>query len=213
MSGGLKSRIYDQTLLLSCSRYLPVPGDGTQIPTGELRETAGTLFDFTSARPLRAAALGLDGDGTGRNGLDHCFVVDGALDASGKYVYDPVEQRNCDNIEDSIKQKRFLRHVATLSDPVSGRQMVLHATQPGVQVYSGNWLDNTGAASIEADSHGSLLGHAKFPHVMHNAVCLETQHFPDAMNQADNNAFFPSAILRPDTEPYFHQAVFSFSTV
>jgi aldose 1-epimerase len=180
--------MYEQTLQLSCGKYLPVPNNGTQIPTGELRDVAGSLFDFTTPRPLRDAALGLDGDGTGRTGLDHCFVVDGALDsATGRYLYDPAEQRSVKNVQESIDQRRYLRHVATLTDPTSKRQLTLHATQPGVQVYSGNWLDNT-----------------------HNGLCLETQHFPDAVNQAAHNPFFPSAVLRPDGEPYFHQAVFSF---
>jgi aldose 1-epimerase len=198
--------MYEQTLQLSCGKYLPVPNNGTQIPTGELRDVAGSLFDFTTPRPLRDAALGLDGDGTGRTGLDHCFVVDGALDsATGRYLYDPAEQRSVKNVQESIDQRRYLRHVATLTDPTSKRQLTLHATQPGVQVYSGNWLDNT---QLTDDVDQSA--HPKFPHIMHNGLCLETQHFPDAVNQVAHNPFFPSAVLRPDGEPYFHQAVFSF---
>jgi aldose 1-epimerase len=206
MSGNCRSRIYEQTLQLSCSKYLPVPDNGTQIPTGELRDTAGSLFDFSTARPVRAAALGLDGDGTGRAGLDHCYVVDGALDAvTGQCLYDPAAQRGAASVQQSIAEQRYLRHVATLVDPASGRKLTLHATQPGVQVYSGNWLDNT---NLTDDADQSA--HAKFPHIMHNGICLETQHFPDAVNQAPSNAFFPSAVLRPEGEPYFHQAVFTF---
>jgi galactose mutarotase-like enzyme len=155
---------------------------------------------------VRAAALGLDGDGTGRAGLDHCYVVDGALDAAtGQYTYDPAVQRSAASIQQSIAEQRYLRHVATLVDPVSGRKLTLHATQPGVQVYSGNWLDNT-SWTDEPDQSS----HVKFPHIMHNGICLETQHFPDAVNQSAGNPFFPSAVLRPEGEPYFHQAVFSF---
>lgn len=208
---------------MSCSKYLPVPPDGTQIPTGELRDVASTLFDFTTARPLRDAVLGLDGDGTGRCGLDHCFVVDGALDSStGAYLHDPTavaqaasqqlhQQSTLQILSNSAvsnsDQKKYLRHVATLSDPVSGRQMTVHATQPGVQVYSGNWLDNAPLTEGQDTSE-----HPAFPHIQNNGLCLETQHFPDAVNQQANNAFFPSVILRPD-ETYFHQAVFTFSTI
>lgn len=186
-----------------------MPPDGTQIPTGELRDTATTLFDFTTPRPLRKAVLGLDGDGTGRCGLDHCFVVDGALDSSGKYVYDAAVQQTSavGNWDESIRSSAYLRHVATLSDLVSGRQLTVHATQPAIQIYSANWLDNR-AFSADQD----LTEHPAFPHVMHNAVCLETEHFPDAVNQEAENHFFPTVVLRPN-ETYFHQAVFSFSTL
>lgn len=186
-----------------------MPADGTQIPTGELRDTAGTLFDFTTPRALRDAVLGLDGDGTGRRGLDHCFVVDGALDTSGKYLYDPAAQQTSavGNWDESIRSKEYLRHVATLSDPVSGRQLAVHATQPAIQIYSANWLDNR-----DFPTDQDLAEHPAFPHVMNNGLCLETQHFPDAVNQAPQNPFFPTVVLRPN-ETYFHQAVFSFSTL
>ena len=188
----MRSRIYDHTLHLSCSHYLPVPADGTQIPTGEVKSVAGTLFDFTSSSPtaLRATVLGLDGDGTGRCGLDHCLVVDG---------FDNKKEQ----------QAQQLRHVATLTDPVSGRRMVLSATQPGVQIYSANWLDNSDCAQDSTADSTSILAHKSFPHVMHNALCLETQHFPDAINQQH----FPTVVLRPDGAEYEHKAVFAFDCV
>lgn len=131
--------------------------------------------------------------------------MDGALDpVCGAYVYDPSVQRSVASVEESIAQGRYLRHVATLTDPVSKRQLTVHATQPGVQVYSGNWLDN----SLPVDADASA--HPAFPHVMHNGLCLETQHFPDAVNQAEGNPFFPSVVLRPEGGGYFHQAVFTF---
>lgn len=158
------------------------------------------IFDFCTERKLIDSVLAADG--CGRAGIDHCFVVDGALveineedqeqeqdgnsglkTAVMMYDYDPALQLTGTG--------NYLRHVGTLADPLSGRQMVLHATQPGVQVYTANWL------SLSAADH---------PHTQHNAVCLETQHFPDAANH-DN---FPTTVLRTGEDPYHHMAVFSF---
>ena len=189
---------------MSCSKYLPVPSDGSQIPTGELRNTAHTLFDFSTPRVLREVVLGVDMDGTGRAGLDHCYVVDGALDpTTGQYQYD---SNTVLRAWETDKEHEYLRHVATLCDPVSGRRLILHATQPGVQVYSANWLDNTHLTDQNSQCDQS--------NIMHNGLCLETQHFPDAVNQAPSNPFFPSVILRPEGEqPYFHQAVYTFDVI
>jgi aldose 1-epimerase len=233
LSGGLRSRILYHNLSLSCSHYLPVPPNGTQIPTGEVRPVAGTLFDFTKEKDsgtgtgplLLHAVRGLDGDGTGRKGLDHCFVVDGAVvpvpagdtaDPQQKqqqymYAYDAQQQYVLSTTGKWYEQvgSGCLRHVATLQDAVSGRQMTVHATQPGVQVYSANWLDNS---QTEFTSEEEFTAHPNFPHLMNNGLCLETQHFPDAINQSSTNAQFPTVVLQPG-ELYFHQAVFSFSTV
>lgn len=89
-----------------------------------------------------------------------------------------------------------LEHVATLFDPGSGRQMEVWTTEPGIQFYSGNFLD------------GSLKdgkGGAKY--VKHGALCLETQHYPDSPNQSA----FPSTVLKPG-ETYHHTTVYKFST-
>jgi len=272
------------------------------------------LFDFTTARPLRDAVLGIGADaarrGEGRAGLDHCFVVDGALDkasssvtstspsadsavgsisslpppaaaASQVYRYNAREQKalntradssaggpkslsllsqlansssNNSGVSSTSSGSSYLRHVATLTDPESGRRLDLHATQPGVQVYSANWLAkptesaetaipgiidatdtsasagddenrsisksganadtipmNAGGAGAGAGT-GDLKACPDFPYVMHNGLCLETQHFPDAVNQSPSNPLFPSVVLRPD-ELYFHQAVFTFSCI
>jgi aldose 1-epimerase len=184
MSGGLRSKIYDQHLQLSCSHYLPV--DSTQIPTGALLTAKNSPFDFSTERKLVDSVLSIEE--AGAVGLDHCYVVDGALSDNDskealEYLYDASEQLS--------GISNYLRHVATLSDPVSGRQLVLHATQPGVQIYTANWL------AQRLDMH---------PHTQHNAICLETQHFPDAINQAS----FPSIVQRSEDGPYHHSAVFSF---
>ncbi len=89
-----------------------------------------------------------------------------------------------------------LRHAARVVDPASGRVMDVHATQPGVQFYTANKLD------------GSFIGKGGAAYGKHAALCLETQHFPDAPNQPA----FPSIVLRPGEE-YRHRAVYRFSTL
>jgi aldose 1-epimerase len=170
-------------LQLSCSRYLPV--DATQIPCGVEQEVVGTLFDF------RAGAPGADEDGgvllgeriplidgCGQPGLDHCFCVD----RDGEGVTDA-------GAGESEGDEARLWHMATLSEPESGRRLTLYGTQPGVQVYSANWLSDAA------------------PFTQHNALCLETQHYPDAVNQPA----FPSCVLRPG-QTYRHGALFCFDT-
>lgn len=235
LSGGYRSKIYDHCLYLSCSRYLPT--SETQIPLGELRPVKNTPFDFTfsAGTPLRRALIEIGKEeaqkGVGRCGLDHCFVVDGALSNEGEFVYNSIEQSavelpvavadigdNVDkcqgagnlisavgkSIEQCKSRGKYLRHIATLTDHSSGRQMTVHGTQPGVQVYSANWLSD--------DSEEDSMKSEQWPHVMHNAICLETQHFPDAINQQASNHHFPTVVVRPG-ENYFHQAVFSFRTI
>lgn len=229
MSGGGRRRIYDSTLQLSCSRYLPV--DETQIPTGQLvsvklpsstDESRGlALFDFTSEKLLQSIRLV---DGCGASGLDHCFVVDGALHEDGSYNYDSSLQQSAYESISSLNRlmmidgpllshidsSGYLRHVSTLTDPASGRRLDVHATQPGVQVYTANWLSSSISSNIISSNIGD--GDSPSPHTQHNAICLETQHFPDAVNQSRSNKSFPSVVVRPGEAPYFHQAVFTFST-
>lgn len=90
--------------------------------------------------------------------------------------------------------------VATLIDPLSGRVMVVRSTQPGVQVYTANWLPPSTAKDAEDVStdtavHAELELAARRARLFqqHNAICLETQHFPDSPNQSQ----FPSTIVRP----------------
>jgi aldose 1-epimerase len=129
---------------------------------------AGTPFDFTSSvdnGTLLGERIPLI-DGGGSPGIDHTFIVDEKESASG------------------------LRHIATLTDPYSGRQLILHGTQPGVQVYTSNFLSQDPEA---------------FPFIQHNAICLETQHFPNSINEPS----FPDCVLRPG-EIYHHEGLFSF---
>ena len=135
------------------------------VPTGETRPVKGTPFDFTSAKPV-----GRDLKQTGLTpvGYDHNFVVNG----------DPGQ----------------LRPVARLKEPKSGRVMTLTADQPGVQFYTGNFLD------------GSLSGKGA-TYVQHAALCLETQKFPNAINVP---AWRNQVILRPG-QTYRHRMIHAFT--
>ena len=191
LSGNCSRKIYDHRLELSCDRYLPV--DDTQIPLGELAPVEGTAFDLrtdpdnTYGKLLRDVILNIDGGG--RPGLDHCFVVDGALEDG----------------QTMSGAEPMLRLVALLTDETSGRQLICEASQPGVQVYSANWLSEPNNDSTYSSSS---IGETDHPHTQHNGICLETQHFPDSVNQPQ----FPSAILRPG-ETYRHKTIMTFECV
>jgi aldose 1-epimerase len=137
--------------------------DETLIPTGKLVDVQGTPLDFTQPQTIGARIDQLQGD---PNGYDHCFVL-----------------------RPEVGQ---LRLAARVRDPKSGRVMEIHTTQPGIQFYTGNFLDG-------AETAGG--------HTQHAAFCLETQHFPDAPNQPK----FLSTTLRPGDE--LHEVtVHKFST-
>lgn len=159
---------------LSCHHYLP--STDSLVPTGEVKAVKGTCFDFLGKGNSNTGQMLGDVipliDGGGKPGLDHCFVVDGFDDL----VSEPV-----------------LKHVATLTDAISGRQLICSSSMPGVQIYTGNWL------SENPCDH---------PHIQYGAVCLETQHFPDSPNQSQ----FPSTVLRPGKE-YKHKTIYSFHTI
>ena len=144
------------------------PGD-PMVPTGELVAVRGTPFDFTSAKPIGRDLLAAGGNPIG---YDHNFVVDGVPDE--------------------------LRPVARLRDPRSGRVLSLEADQPGVQVYSGNFLDG----SIRGKGKG------KTAYAQHTALCLETQAFPNAINVP---AWRNQVILRPG-KTYKHVMIHRFTT-
>lgn len=128
------------------------PVDATLIPTGELKPVAGTPMDFTQATPIGQRIQAVGGNPVG---YDHNFAVGGAAGT--------------------------LRWAARVYSPKSGRRLEVLTTEPGVQFYSGNFLDGT--------IHGK--GGRAYP--QYAAFCLETQHFPDAVNQPN----FPNTILRP----------------
>ena len=139
---------------MPAERFLPI--DGNLIPTGERRPVSGTPMDFT--RPT-AIGAGIHADDQqlrlASGGYDHTWVLD--------------------------KDAGALGLAAEVYDPSSGRVLEVFTTQPGVQFYTGNFLD------------GSLVGRDGCTYHKHDGFCLETQHFPDSPNQPD----FPSTTLRP----------------
>ena len=136
--------------------------DETLIPTGELTSVAGSPFDFTSPHTIGERIKQIDSDPVG---YDHCYVL--------------------------RSQNGKLALAAKAKDPKSGRVMEVYTTQPGIQLYSGNFLDGTPAGN----------GFQQY-----NAFCLETQHYPDSPNQSK----FPSTILKPG-ETFKHTTVHRFS--
>ncbi len=140
------------------------PVDSTLIPTGEIVTVKGTPFDFTQATSIGARISQLTGD---PGGYDHNLVLNGW---NGK-----------------------LKLAARLSDPASGRQMEMWTTEPGVQFYSGNFLD------------GTIKGKQGAVYQKHAALCLEAQHFPDSVNHTS----FPTTILRPGSI-YKQETVYKF---
>ena len=159
--------ILDHELQIHASRFTPV--DETLIPTGELRAVEGTPFDFRTPRTIGDRVDAEAEQIRYGGGYDHNFVIDGWAEGE-------------------------LRPAAVLRDPVSGRVMEVLTTEPGVQFYSGNFLD------------GSDIGKGGVPYEHRTGLCLETQHFPDSPNQKG----FPSTELRPG-DTYRSTTVYRFS--
>ena len=139
-----------------------LPVDETGIPSGELAAVAGTCMDFLQPEKIGTR---ITEPVNGAGGYDHCYVVDGT---AGE-----------------------LRPAAKIVEPTSGRVMEISTTEPGIQFYTGNFLEGTPAT-------GNALKHGAF--------CLETQHFPDSPNRPE----FPTTRLNPG-ETYRHTTVHKFS--
>lgn len=142
------------------------PTDDTFIPTGEIASVQGTPFDFTRPTPIGAHIKEVKGDPGG-------YDLNYALNSEGK----------------------SLALAARVYEPTSGRVMEVHTTEPGIQFYTGNFLD------------GSLKGKDGKTYPKNAAFCLETQHFPDSVNQPK----FPSTILKPRSV-YSTTTIYRFST-
>lgn len=141
------------------------PVDAGLIPTGELASVTGTPFDFTAAAKIGSRIEQTGGD---PYGYDHNFVLNG--DAG------------------------TLRKVVVVTDSLSGRKLEMATTQPGVQLYTGNFLN------------GSIKNDEGVPYNRNTGFCLETQHFPDSPNKPD----FPTTLLKPG-ETYKETTVYTIS--
>jgi aldose 1-epimerase len=160
--------VLDHRLRIAADTFLPI--DGTGIPTGTPAPVAATPFDFTGLRPIGECIRQADEQLRLRHGYDHNFCVRGGR------VMTP-------------------RPVARVEHPASGRVMTVMTDQPGLQFYSGNFLD------------GSVAGKGGRLCRQSDAFCLEPQAWPDTPNRPD----FPSARLDPG-ETYRHVSIFQFST-
>ncbi|MCD8186171.1 MAG: galactose mutarotase [Rikenellaceae bacterium] len=158
--------ILSQELKLHCSRYLPT--DSGSIPLGEQAPVAGTPMDFTRFKPIGQEIEADTEQLRFGNGYDHFWIIDGW-------------------------QPGRLSEAAELYDPVSGRLLTVLTTQPGLMVYTGNYLQGLGR-----DKTGKELENRA-------GVALECQNYPDAPNHPD----FPSAALYPG-ENYRQQIIYRF---
>jgi aldose 1-epimerase len=155
-------------LMVPAKRYTPVTE--ALIPTGELKAVAGTPFDLTQGRILDEVVRdGRDPQIVIGHGIDHNFVLDGGKTAEPKLA-------------------------ARLEDPASGRLLEVLTDQPGIQVYTGNFLD------------GTLIGKKKHLYRMGDGIALEPQLFPDTPNQPA----FGSARVDPG-KPYHHRMIYRLS--
>ncbi|WP_026714532.1 aldose epimerase family protein [Flavobacterium daejeonense] len=167
LSGDFTRTILDNIVTIDADKLVPV--DETLIPTGKLDDVANTPFDFRTPK-----AIGKDIEVANEQlkrgkGYDHCWVLN--------------------------NQDKGFRFAASVYEPVSGRVMEVFTDEPGIQLYTGNFLDGT-LPTRDGKTYAHRTG-----------LCLETEHYPDSPNQKD----FPSTVLNPG-ETYKTKTAFKFST-
>ena len=158
--------ITEDVLLVNAANFTPV--DDTYMTTGEIVPVAGTPFDFTTAHAIGDQIAADDEQIRNGNGYDHNWVLDTAGDVTKVAV--------------------------ELYCPATGIDLKVYTDEPGIQVYSGNFLD------------GTVTGKKGVTYQQRRGICLETQHYPDSPNKAD----WPSVVLRPG-ETYHSRCIFAFS--
>jgi aldose 1-epimerase len=168
LAGQGSGDILGHLLMIQADKFTPV--DGALIPTGELRDVAGTPFDFRKPTAIGARINEDDQQLKLGGGYDHNFVLR------------------------SVPESLEFLGAARVVEPASGRVLEVFTTEPGVQFYTGNFLD------------GKTPGKGDVTYPRRSAFCLETQHYPDSPNQAK----FPSVVLKPG-EHYHTVTTYKFS--
>jgi aldose 1-epimerase len=166
LSGNLKNDILKHEIIINGDYFLPIAKG--LIPTGEIRKVKDTPMDFKTTYKIGERIDHNDEQLKLGFGYDHNWIINKTDDA--------------------------LDFAASVYDPSSGRLMDVYTTEPGIQFYSGNFLN------------GSHIGHNNKVHKYRSAFCLETQHFPDS----PNHNHFPSCIIRPG-EIYKSATIYKFS--